>query len=134
MIDYVGMLVEFHTKYRHHINSMPTGYVSPFVRDLRLKLMHEELSELEEGLNTNDIVKIADGIADLLYVVFGTAVSYNIPIEEIFAEVHRSNMTKTGPTNDFGKTLKGAEWEPPNIREILAKRLEKYAADSASDR
>lgn len=126
MIDYVGMLREFHEKYRHHINSMPTGYVNDATKKLRIKLMTEELKETIEALDVRDIYELSDGLADLLYVVFGTAVSYNIPIDEIFTEVHRSNMTKDGPNNEYGKTLKGPNWEPPRIKEIIDRHLAKY--------
>src|SRR2546429_6004229 len=34
--------------------------------------------------------------SDLLYVVYGTAVSYGIDMNPVFREVHRSNMSKVG--------------------------------------
>lgn len=122
------MLKEFHEKYGHHINSMPTAYTSSFVRELRLKLMYEELRETETALGQANLEKLLDGLADLLYVVFGTAVSYGLAplLEEVFTEVHRSNMTKGGPTNEYGKTLKGDSWEPPKIKEIIKRHMDKY--------
>lgn len=131
MIDYVGMLTEFHEKYQHHINSMPTSVVNKDIKKLRLKLIEEEFAEVEEALEEKHLVKLADGLADLLYVVFGTAVSYGLgPImDEIFAEVHRSNMTKSMEKDTKsikGKTLKGDDWEPPQIREIISKHLDKF--------
>lgn len=124
-VSYVALLTDFHEKYRHHINSMPTGHVSVGVRGLRARLMKEELQELLDAMDANDVVEIADGIADLLYVTIGTAVSYGLgPIlDVIFMEVHDSNMTKDGPNNEFGKTQKGPNWRPPDIKSIIDRRL-----------
>ena len=121
MIDYVGMLKEFHTKYNHHIEDRPQRHdtIPTDVMDLRDKLIEEEFQEFREAETR---VEIADSLADLLYVVFGTCISYGIPIDEIFAEVHRSNMTKSMLKDEKsikGKTLKGPNWEPPQIAKIL---------------
>jgi predicted HAD superfamily Cof-like phosphohydrolase len=129
----MGMLREFHQKYGHYIhNKRFDGDKYPsFPRELvilREKLITEEAQEFRdcsyemydvlETIPIN-IIEIADALADLLYVVFGTALSYGIPIDEVFAEVHRSNMTKSTEKNEFGKTIKGPNFEPPNIRKIL---------------
>lgn len=116
--DYVGMLKEFHKKYGHKINDSPSLISIPY-ENLRRKLIAEEIDELATAMNTNNLIDIADALADVLYVVFGTAVTYGIPIDEIFVEVHRSNMTKSTEKNEYGKTIKGNSWEPPRIREIL---------------
>ena len=86
--------------------------------------MTEELKELLDAMSREDLVGIADGLADLLYVVFGTAVAYGIPMDEVFAEVHRSNMTKLGPDGkpiigEEGKRLKGPGYVPPNIQALV---------------
>jgi predicted HAD superfamily Cof-like phosphohydrolase len=91
---------------------------------LRRDLIEEELLEWITANSAGDIVEVADALADLLYVVYGTAHEYGLPIDAIFAEVHRSNMTKfnsdgTIPRRADGKALKAATWEPPRIKEIL---------------
>lgn len=118
MIDYVEMLREFHSKYGHFISNRPQRHdtIPDRVMVLRLRLIHEELKEFEEA---EDRVDIADALADLLYAVFGTCVSYGIPIDEIFAEVHRSNMTKSTELDEYGKTIKGVGWKPPEIEAVL---------------
>jgi len=115
---YVEALREFHRKYGHCVSEKPTT-VSQAVRNLRIRLIDEEAGETIEALQDANLVEIADGLADLLYVVFGTAVSYGIPIDEVFKEVHRSNMTKTLDKDNGGKTMKGPDWESPKIREII---------------
>lgn len=118
VIDYVGMLKEFHKKYGQTINNCPV-MLSLSDETLRRKLIAEEINELADAMNANNLVDIADALADVLYVVFGTAVTYGLPIDEIFEEVHRSNMTKSTQKNEYGKIIKGDSWEPPRIREIL---------------
>ena len=70
------MLVEFHTKYSHWIHQ-DHGDPPEAVRFLRLRLITEELGELGEEVARKepDQVLIADALADLGYVLVGTAVS-----------------------------------------------------------
>lgn len=106
------------------------------IRDLRIKLMREELEgedELIESMLSGNLVGIADGIADVLYVVIGTAVAYGINIQEVFNEVQRSNMTKavwdheTGRykvvKNEHGKVLKPETFSPANLYPIVERQI-----------
>lgn len=96
-MDYMKALLEFHKAFDHPINDKPTAFVSDEVLNLRRRLMTEELmgsGELIESMVIKDLVGIADGLADLLYVVFGTAVSYGIPMDQVFGIVHKANMAK----------------------------------------
>jgi hypothetical protein len=75
---------EFHVKYGHLINDSPTTQISDAVKLLRIKLIQEEWDEmLELGIVANNLEQIADGAADLIYVVVGTCISYGIPIDRI---------------------------------------------------
>jgi predicted HAD superfamily Cof-like phosphohydrolase len=88
--------------------------------ELRLRLIDEERQELEDALMIGDVVDTADALADLLYVVYGTAIQFGIPIDSVFAEVHRSNMTKVGGGKDeWGKILKPAGFQKPDIAGVL---------------
>lgn len=94
--------------------------------DLRIKLIDEEYDELVEALNWGDRVHIAKELADLAYVVIGTAVSLGIPFNEVFSALQTSNMSKIGPdgtmkVRDDGKVLKGPHFIEAEtaIREIL---------------
>ncbi len=131
MIDYLGMVREFHEKYGHYIGKLNKTPPEEVIV-LRHKLISEESDEFydasdmllndPEELFTSITPLIADAIADLLYVVFGAALAYGIPIDAVFAEVHRSNMTKSMEKDTKsikGKTIKGPNWEPPKIKEIL---------------
>lgn len=92
----------------------------PLIRNLCKSLMYEELNELEVAINQGDLVSIADGIADLIYVALYTANAYGLWMEPIFAEVQRSNMTKKGgPMRPDGKQLKPPGYEPPDLKTIV---------------
>lgn len=93
------------------------------VESLCVQLMVEELDELEEAMHQTNIVLVADGIADLLYVTLYTANAYGLDIEPIWQEVQRSNMTKGGAKSISGKQLKGPYYEPPILEPILEKMI-----------
>jgi predicted HAD superfamily Cof-like phosphohydrolase len=112
----------------HKLFKLPVGEVPGFTDDvdvaLRLKLVEEEMTELWEGHEARDIVLVADAIADLIYVACGMAVSYGIPLNEVWAEVQRTNMAKVGADGkpiyrEDGKVAKPEGWTPPDIRSII---------------
>lgn len=99
------------------------------VAQLRFRLIDEELTEFHEAQQNDDIIGIADAIADLLYVVYGAAIAYGIDADACFAEVHRSNMSKLGEDGkpiyrEDGKVMKGPSYSPPNLTPILFPTLE----------
>ena len=52
-------------------------------RELKYKLLDEEAKEYETAVRENDIIEIADAIADMLYVVLGTMIFYKIKLEDV---------------------------------------------------
>ena len=63
-------------------------------------------------------------LADLRYVLEGAAVSFGLPIDAAFAEVHRSNMSKLGPDGKpikdaGGKVLKGPNYSPADLTHLV---------------
>ena len=114
---------EFHETYGANINDVPT-LPNQTERDLRIKLLQEEFTEYLEGERNNDMVEIADALGDMLYIIYGTCVSYGLPINEVFNEIHASNMSKLGEDGkpiyrEDGKVLKGPNYFKPNIAKIL---------------
>ena len=110
---------DFHTKFGAHIAYKPT--VPPLaVAELRKVLINEECDEALEAIDSGAIAHLAKELADIMYVVLGTAVSYGIDIRPVWDEVHRSNMDKVGgPSRADGKVLKPEGWTPPDIGAIL---------------
>ena len=114
----VEMVKAFHTKFGHEVNHRPK-FPEVTTQQLRIRLVNEEADELEHAILTNNLVEIADALADLLYVTLGTAIAYGINIIPIFAEVHRTNMLKSTSKDDYGKSIKPANWKGPQILPIL---------------
>lgn len=88
------------------------------VESHRLDLLEEELEELRSALADRNLVEVADAIADLLYVLYGTAAVFGICAQDVFEEVHTSNMTKTLVG---GAIHKGPDFSAPEPR--IAKAL-----------
>ncbi len=99
------MVKEFHHRFGVFTRSSP-GLVDEATRELRIKLIREELGEFEKVAKDKNLVKIADALADLLYVIYGTGVSYGIDLEPIFREVHESNMSKGVPVSYARRTVR----------------------------
>lgn len=87
----------------------------------RAHLIAEEFAELMNAFAVGDEIKLADALGDLIYVVIGTAVTYNIPIQYVFDEIHRSNMTKPkrDPTTDPRMRNKSDGYTPPDIQTAI---------------
>lgn len=95
---------------------------------LRYNLMKEENEEYLEACKRGDLVEIADAIGDQLYILFGTILKHGLQykIEEVFDEIHRSNMSKLDENgkpifrND-GKILKSNLYFKPDIKAVLGR-------------
>ncbi len=96
--------------------------------NLCLKLIHEERLELLAAVDADDLVEIADALGDLIYVTIGMGLAYGLPMEEVFAEIQRTNMAKFPDGKVVrdklsGKIMKPHGWEPPDIRAIIDKAI-----------
>lgn len=111
------MLEEFHTSYEIPVDQKQ--------KNLRLELITEEYTEVFDILETVFPERInrkhlAQELADLLYVIYGTALVYNIDLDIALQQVHGSNMSKLGEDgrpikrND-GKILKGPNYFEPDM-------------------
>jgi predicted HAD superfamily Cof-like phosphohydrolase len=115
-------VIDFHTAFGQRIGSRPS-LPDMNERSLRMKLLQEEMREYSEAEGDDNIVEIADALADIIYIACGTAVSYGIPLDEVYNEVHRSNMAKLVDgkvlRRDDGKIIKPEGWTSPDIADIL---------------
>ena len=59
-----------------------------------LKLIREEVGELEDAVKAKDLTETRDALADILYVVYGMAFRLGINADADFKLVHESNMSK----------------------------------------
>lgn len=124
MTDEQAMVKEFHRTFDIVAHPTPT-VVDEGTRELRIRLIQEEFEELKEALAQGDLVSISKEMADLLYVVYGTAVSYGIDMGPVFQEIHRSNMSKVGGyKREDGKWVKPATYSPACIEPIMAEQVD----------
>jgi len=88
-------VAEFHKTFKHPILSSPQ--IPDEKRcELRVSLIAEELKELQEAIEDNDMVEIADALCDIQYVLSGAILEFGLgdKFKELFDEVQRSNMSK----------------------------------------
>ena len=102
---------------------------------LRARLIREEFEEVMAELtylahpHTPDetmegFQRLLKELADLRYVTEGCAVTFGLPIESAYREVHRSNMSKLGEdgkpiTREDGKVLKGPGYTEADMKQFV---------------
>lgn len=125
-------VAEFHSKVLKRED--PT---TPAIRrpGLRADLIMEEAIETAENITGRkiywhwgsmvddpDLIGSIDGLVDLLYVTYGTALEMGVDLEPFWDEVHAANMRKANdPVREDGKMLKPIGWIGPDIAGVLAK-------------
>jgi len=121
MIEEQRLVRDFHERFLRDNRDTP-GLPDDAMLELRCRLLEEEAREFTDAAGARDLVEMADALADVLYVILGTANVLGIDLEPVFKEVHRSNMTKQSPGKAPAKAVKGADWSPPDIRRELLKQ------------
>jgi predicted HAD superfamily Cof-like phosphohydrolase len=114
----------FHEAFGLPRASLPIIDVPARLAKLRVDLLMEEVGEFTDATTAQDLVGIADALADIVYVAYGAAVTYGIDLDAALREVHRSNMSKLDEHGkpvyrDDGKVLKSARYTPPDISRVL---------------
>lgn len=135
------MIKEFHRVFGREPDPTTPTQISDQSKLLRAELIREEFIEVLDELGFHvgecddelwsnreqkivELPKLAKELADLLYVVYGTAAVYGIPIDDVFREVHESNMSKLDENGQVirredGKVLKGPNYRPPNLSKFF---------------
>lgn len=134
-------LDEFHDNFHHkgakrfHVNVTPEDIerreklITEEYKEVlyELEYVHHQLMYPEEYTaedKTQAKKQLAKELADLLYVVYGTADELCIPLEEVFQRVHESNMSKVWPDgkvrhNEYGKIMKPDTYTSPNLDDLI---------------
>ncbi len=90
---------------------------------LYMKLISEEYNETLDAFNKSDLVELADGLADMVWVIMGMCNSCGIQFDNIWKEVRASNMSKfvdgKAIKNEYGKIMKPKTYFKPNIKNAL---------------
>lgn len=99
MPDYLNQVEEFHLSFDHPVLNRPAIPAAKRVA-LRISLLEEELKELKKAIAEDNLIEVADAFADLQYVLSGAILEFGLKdkFEEIFQEVHSSNMSKSCAT------------------------------------
>lgn len=94
------------------------------LEELKNYRIADMVDEYISGVPTANLEALAKELADVLVIVYGTADLFDIPLEAVFAEVHRSNMSKVQPDGtvlrrEDGKILKPDSYRPADVRGAL---------------
>lgn len=121
----IQAVADFHNAFQIGNNNRPV-VISQEEALLRYTLMREENEEYLEAAQKGDLVEIADALGDQLYILLGTILRHGLQhkIEEVFDEIHRSNMSKLDENGqpiyrEDGKVMKSALYFKPDIKSIL---------------
>jgi predicted HAD superfamily Cof-like phosphohydrolase len=128
LIEKINSVKEFHEVFKLNYHQAPTADIDIKLYELRHRLMEEENNEYLEACKKRDLVEIADALGDKLYILFGTIISHGLQhkIEEVFDEIHRSNLSKLDENNkpiyrEDGKIMKSNRYFKPDIKNILGR-------------
>ena len=122
--DAIVSVAEFHLAFSLPVETRPQGNVPEQLGQLRVELLREEFEEFAEAVQRSDVVAVADALADIVYVAYGSALTYGIDLDAVLREVHRANMSKLGSDGrplmrEDGKVLKPPTYSAPDVRKVL---------------
>jgi predicted HAD superfamily Cof-like phosphohydrolase len=125
--DVAAAVAEFHSAFNLPMRQLPSTEIDYALARLRVALLEEEVSEFVTSSEKGDLIGIADALADIVYVVYGTALTYGIDLDSALQEVHRSNMSKLDSDGEplirnDGKVLKSERYFPPDIAAVLSRQ------------
>lgn len=91
---------------------------------LYMDLITEEYEETRDAFKEKDIVGVADGVADMVWVIMGLCSTLGIDFYRVWNAVYDSNMSKLEEGKivkdpESGKILKPDTYFPPKIKEAL---------------
>ncbi len=119
-------IMQFHEVFGCYIQRSPNAVIPQDIKEVRQRILQEEVDELDDAAQKEDIVAVADALGDIIYVALGTVISYGLQdkFEAIFSEIHRSNMSKLDENGkpilrEDGKILKSKLYTRPQLSGII---------------
>lgn len=130
-------VADFHRKFRpSHMQPrpcIPTTEMAALIHELVAEEAVEELLPALERvimLSEREVVQphemmealaaVADGAADLIYVIMGAVQACGIDLRPVWRVVQAANMAKEGgDVREDGKIMKPADWRPPDVAGVL---------------
>ena len=90
---------------------------------LYMNLISEEYQETLSAFKNNDMIELADGLADMVWVIMGMCNSCGIDFDSVWQEVRASNMSKfpdgKAIKNEHGKIMKPESYFKPDLKKVL---------------
>ena len=96
-MSYFEKVVDFNTQFGVKLYEDPQPDIFETDKstvDFGMKLIREEMGELEQAVLDRNFVEVADAIADSIYVLLGLAGRMGIDMDKVFEMVHSNNMSK----------------------------------------
>lgn len=146
--DLQTLVTEFHAKMGLPVASEPT-VGTPEQRCLRVRLMLEEVLEFAHAAGVRvfstvgrhgiihgvcdlaleevddrepNLAQMTHELADVQYVVSGTAVELGLPLRKAVSLIHEANMRKEPDNKDSGGKIRKPEgWTPADVSGLLRK-------------
>lgn len=93
-----------------------------------MEIIRDEYNQLADDYNHGNFEKVQEGWANLIYAVYGAALTHGVDLNAVLLEVQRSNLSKLGTDEngnkvvlrrEDGKILKGPDFSQPDILAAL---------------
>lgn len=111
---------------RQPVRATPTTEINPGEPERIKEVLNSEVEELHKAIAEKNLVEIADGIGDIIYVLLTVSATHGIDIGPVVQEICNNNLLKLekkpyqfSPT---GKLLKPAGHPPPDIKGVLERQ------------
>ena len=137
MKDAFLKVAEFERNCLRELSENPPCFSDTKLGELRRRLIREEYLETIEAndhlCDLNDtgatdeekqvaLAELADGLADLIFVAIGTALTYGIDLAECWDRVCKANLAKFAPGHWYDENMKLRKppgWVPPDILGVI---------------
>lgn len=131
-MDWFADVLEFERAVGARYRTTPGPF--PDKTRLRARLINEEYRETFAALQKLHVAAagtdaelpehlgaVADGLADLIFVCIGTAITFGVDLRPVWDAVAAANLAKAGgPRDAWGKIMKPPGWSHPDIAAIVA--------------
>jgi predicted HAD superfamily Cof-like phosphohydrolase len=125
---------EFHTAFNHPVSYKPVAMTSERAA-ARAAWMQEEINEF---LDSDNVVDQADAMIDLIYFALGTLVEMGVQPQPLMDIVQKANMSKLWDDGkphyrEDGKIIKPEGWEDPypKLKAEIERQIEQWEVDIA---
>lgn len=134
-LDVLNQVAAFHRTFKHPLPDEPAIPAKERCQ-LRLSLLKEELTELEDAIQAGDLVAVADAFCDLQYVLTGAVLEFGMAskFKDLFDEVQRSNMSKSCVSLEEAKETQLHYEKTKGVESIIELSDDNFLVYRAEDR